>query len=182
LTEPVRILSIGVGLGQEPYSIAMLLEDNKDLYGEMKFTIDGVDIVSRNLVFAEVGIYDQQLLRFFTRYEELHFQDYYKKYFTEVKKDEKLYRINENIRDRVTFKKLNIAEDDIDKEYDIIFFRNVMIYFHEDKKAAIIAKLFRKMKVGSYLFLGHGEFPLGVRDKFETIFYNNSVIYKKMKE
>ena len=60
-TEPVRILSIGVGLGQEPYSIAMILEDNRDLYGEMKLTIDGVDIVTRNLLFAEVGIYDHNV-------------------------------------------------------------------------------------------------------------------------
>lgn len=174
----VKILSIGIALGQELYSIAIMLNENKMLADGIDFKIDGYDIVKKNLEFARKGIYDMDMLRYFTRYKHIKYMNYFKKYFSPIDNSDN-YIINDELKKIINLEKRNILEENIIEKYDAIFYRNVIIYFEESDKKKSINNIFEALNKNSYLLMGHSEYPVGYRDKFESLFHKNSVIFKK---
>lgn len=174
-----KLLSIGIAFGQEPFSIAMMLEENKVKLQNFNLKIDAVDIVKRNINYAEKGIYDNDILRYFTRYKESKFQDLFRKYFIPFKENTDYYKIDDDLKKYIQFKKMDIIKDNINDVYDVVFYRNVMIYFNDKHKEETIKKIYNSLKNGGYLFLGHSEFPVGFREKFKTIFWGGCMLYQK---
>ncbi len=177
----IRILSIGIALGQEPYSITMMIKENKDLFfKDIKIQLDAIDITRENLSFAKKGIYNRDELRYFLRYKEKHFKDLFNKYFISLNGNNENFKINKNLTQMINFKKMNIVSDKNTEKYDIIFCRNVMIYFDNNEKEKAINNIYNMLIKDGYLFLGNGEYPVSMRKNFKTNFYKNNIIYKKL--
>lgn len=144
----LKILSIPCSTGEEPYSISMSLLDGGLKAGE--FSIDAVDISKRALTKARRGIYGRHSFR----ENNLSFRE---KYF---KRSRSGYHISQQIKETVEFARANIVKDVLCHEpqrYDVIFCRNLLIYFERNKQKEILEKLHRCLKAGGVLFVGHAE-------------------------
>jgi len=98
------------------------------------------------------------------------------KYF---KKQEDKWQISEALRSRVHFKELNlVAEWPFMPMMDIVFLRNVLIYFDVDTKKAILGKIRRMLRPGGYLFLGGAETTLNLDDNFERVVLEKATCYR----
>ncbi|MEW5756494.1 MAG: CheR family methyltransferase [Pseudomonadota bacterium] len=144
----IRILSIPSSTGEEPYSIAMALLESG--VKKTDFTIKAHDISEPLLVMARQGIY--------TEYSFRGCDEYYKlKYFT---KADNAYHLSESVKSCVEFTQANIHTDElIDREgqYDVVFCRNLLIYFDKEVKDIAIRKLSAALVKGGLLFVGHAE-------------------------
>lgn len=177
----IKIASIGFAKGQELYSIAMILKEYSELLNQIEVKLEGFDILKKNITSAKKGIYNSNLLRYFLRNganSEKKFFNLFNKYFKPLNNDE--YAISDEIKNLVTLKKFNLVKDILPEKYHIIFCRNVIIYFNDDDKVRSIEKLYNALENGGYLFLGHSEYPIGLHEKFKTIFYKKAIIYKKI--
>ncbi|MDM8525706.1 CheR family methyltransferase [Desulfococcaceae bacterium HSG8] len=158
--EVLRVLSIPCSTGEEPYSIAMTLMD-MGLSQEItmnRFHIDAVDISARVLHKADLGIYGEESFRG----EELSFRE---RYFDRVSGPGKKthYKLHPSVRDMVSFIRGNLLNSDLmanEKPYDIIFFRNLLIYLGESAKKQVMEVIDRLLAGNGILFVGHVERPL----------------------
>ena len=90
------------------------------------------------------------------------------------------WEINPEIRRRIEFRPINLKENFITiGKFDVVFCRNVLIYFSSDLQQQIITNIHRVLKPGGYLFLGGSETPKGLNDLFEIQYYTPGVIYVK---
>ncbi|HHI92358.1 MAG TPA: tetratricopeptide repeat protein [Gammaproteobacteria bacterium] len=145
---PLKILSIPCSSGEEPYSIAMVLNNSGMKKGD--FIIDAIDISARALKKSRRAVYGKHSFR----EKEMDFQD---KYFEPVRSE---FRLLKDIRDCVSFRQGNIITDPIspaDEYYDIIFCRNLLIYFNRETQRKMLNKLSLMLKCGGLLFVGHAE-------------------------
>ena len=156
--------------GQEPYSIAILLRENFPQLATWTVSLIASDISSKMLSFARAGRYNQhEISRGLT-------QALREKYFHPQGKE---WQIEENIRRMVQFRQFNLAETwSRMPPIDIIFLRNVLIYFDVEMKQAILANVRRLLRPDGYLFLGGGETTLNLDDAFETVQFNKAVCYR----
>lgn len=147
---PVRILSAGCSSGEEPYSLVMALQDVYGERTEQLFHIDAGDLDLRILAKARQGIYSE----FSFRGVEPHWRE---RYFQATSNG---YALNKEVRQHVHFYPLNLLATDLPKEiknYDIIFFRNVSIYFDTETRHVIQRTFYELMNEQSILFLGSSE-------------------------
>ena len=149
--QPLRIWSAGCASGEEVYSLSMLL---REYYGPRFAAVDSgllaTDISLAALREAEAGEYNVGKMR------ELP-ASYRNTYF--VRKDESVYTIRDDIRKMVMFKRLNLMADTFPMKglFDAIFCRNVMIYFNQVSREKVVNALYRFVRPGGYLFIGHSE-------------------------
>ena len=144
--DPLRILSIPCSRGEEPYSIAMTL-DMTGLPRE-RFRIDGVDISRLAIDQAEKGLYPANAFRS----RNLAFRD---RYFEAEKES---FQLRPEIRSLVQFHEGNLLDDpQLERHYDIIFCRNLLIYFDREARAKAVAHLTAQLVPHGLLFLGHAE-------------------------
>lgn len=144
----LRILSLPCSTGEEPYTIAMVLADLGLTPAQAE--VHGVDISRRNIDTARLGIYRQNSFRG----EQLEFRD---KYFQH---SEDRYHLRPGIRDRVRFEQANLLEPDFSRErtpYDVIFCRNLLIYFDRPTQARAVDILEGLLTRDGLLFVGHAE-------------------------
>lgn len=169
----LRILSLPCSTGEEPYSIAMALLDagiGKDL-----FRIDGVDISKRSLQKAKTGEYTRNSFRS----KDLAFRDRF------FHKDGNKYLISDEIRRKVNFihgNILNIPFVDSLGVYDIVFSRNILIYFDQPVQNRVIAGLDRILKTGGLLFTGHAETSLFIHTDFYPMEFKKAFGLVKRRE
>lgn len=155
----IDIYCSAASTGEEPYSIAMTI---KETYPAIQAKIMATDIDTDVLQQAANGIY-----RFQKSSKE--FPDWIKpqKYFKKrVQKnfidDEVLIKINDDIKRMITFGQMNLNNDTypFDKyQFDVVFCRNVLIYFSVEDQNRILKKLFELLKIGGTLYIGHSENP-----------------------
>ncbi len=149
--EPVRILCAGCSTGEEPYSVMMKLFEKFGAGIRGLVSVIGVDIDSAALERAEQGVYSGFSFREFPKA----LRD---KYFEEVGND--CYRVRDFIRERVSFRKLNLLSDlypDILCGLDAIFYRNVSIYFDAPTQLSIFNRLAGLLKEKGWLFVSSTE-------------------------
>jgi len=181
--ETVRIYSSAASTGEEPYSIAMTIKKvESDLNGRIKSEIIATDIDTNVLKHAANGVY-----RYSKSSKE--FPDWIdpRKYFKKrVNKtligDEILIKVKKELRNMIVFAKMNLNDEEypFDKNYfDVIFCRNVLIYFTNKDQNIILKKLFRHLNMGGTLYLGHSESPHDLAHYTKKIGQN---IYIKVKE
>ncbi len=168
----LHILSVPCSTGEEPYSIAMTLLDSG--FQPAQFIVDAVDINTRNLANAKHGIYSRNSFR----NQDLSFRDRH------FKKSGSAYQLNDRVRHTVNFIQGNLLDPGFmpgDCHYDIVFCRNLLIYFDRPTQDRAIKVLDRLLAKNGVLFLGHAESALvlnswlsSVRHPMAFAFYRNS--------
>jgi chemotaxis protein methyltransferase CheR len=158
----VRIWSAACSTGQEAYSIAMTLKEESAKYPGMKFEIYGTDLAEKVLERARAGIYSQFEIQRGLPITML------MKYFTQRANNN--WEINDAIKSMAKFATGNLLTpfSSIGK-FDIIFCRNVLIYFDAPTKADVMNRMAACMHPPGYLFLGTSETTHGLSTKFKII-------------
>ncbi len=157
----LRIWCAASSSGQEPYSLAMALKENESLISGWNIEIVATDISYEILEQAEKGEYSQ-----FEVQRGLPIQ-LLMKYF-EQQQDH--WKLKDVIRNMVKFKYFNLLEPmESLGTFDVIFCRNVLIYFDESTKAAVLEKMATRIPPDGFLFLGGAETVLGLTDSFKPM-------------
>ncbi|TDT72510.1 chemotaxis protein methyltransferase CheR [Hypnocyclicus thermotrophus] len=168
----IKILSAGCSIGAEPYSIAIIAEemlgnDNFD------FEIIAIDIDEEILKFARKGIYDKNRIN---QIPKLYLEKYFLKY------NEK-YIINDFIKEKVKFKRINLVNDrelrSLGKNFDFIFCKNVLIYFNSFSRRKVIENFYKMMNENAYIFLGSSESLNRITEAFYIKKIENQIVYQK---
>ena len=155
-SRPLRIWCAASSTGQEPYSIAMIVAQTEYLLGDTKVEITATDFSAAALARAKAGVYNQ-----FEVQRGLPIQ-LMMKYFTQVPEG---YAIKPEIRQRVIYQEINLLDSFPGFwQFDIIFCRNVLIYFDVPTKKDVIDRMARLLARGGTLFLGGTEGTLGITD------------------
>jgi chemotaxis protein methyltransferase CheR len=168
----IRIWSAGCASGEEVYTIAMLLEE-AGWYGRAAFEIFGSDINQQVLSRARRGVYRENSFRATPQV----FRD---KYF--VRENEGAWRISDAIRNRVSFGRLNLYDRSrvsLLGQLDLIFCRNVIIYFDDGSKRIVVTNFYDRLIEGGYLLLGHSESLISLSTQFRLKHLKNDMVYQK---
>ncbi len=156
----LRIWSAAASAGQEAYSLAMIVAEQRAALGARVVEIVGTDIARGQLARAREGLYTQFEVQRGLPMRML------VKYF---RKDGPNWRISEALRAAVQFREFNLLADPRPLgRFDIVFCRNVLIYFDVPTKARVLAELAGRMAPDGVLFLGGAETALGISDRFVT--------------
>ena len=174
---PIRAWSAGCSRGEEAYSLAMTMLCFQQYHPDARFTINAGDINSKNLVEAREAVYGKRSLR-----EKLAaFEERFG--FTLGERNEKgECTVSEDIRRMVSLQKLNLKNIrglNCLAGSDIIFCRNVLIYFDEQLRMQLAEKFYQCLNPGGVVFLGESECFSGVSDYFELVNYKKIYAYKK---
>jgi chemotaxis protein methyltransferase WspC len=167
----LRVLSVPCSSGEEPYSIAIALLESG--LNQAKFHIDAVDISKRCLLKAQRAIYP----KYSFRSNPLSFQERY------FQLTETGYQLCEQVRNLVHFRQGNLADADFlvyAAPYDIVFCRNLLIYFDQSTKERTIRTLERLVIQDGLLFVGHAEAGLLLHSRFTSIPHPLAFAYRKV--
>jgi chemotaxis protein methyltransferase CheR len=170
---PLRIWSAACSTGEEPYTLAMLIQETGQ-FPPGSVEIIATDINKKVLQKAEKGRYHHGSFAFRKIPEKL-----LGKYFSNEKDG---YQINASIRKMVKFEHLNILnEDKVTKisEVDVIFCRNLLIYFDQETTKRVIRSLHQNLSSDGYLFLGHAESITDVDMGFQKVDSDKTFYYRK---
>ncbi|MET7420686.1 CheR family methyltransferase [Dactylosporangium sp. NPDC005555] len=167
-TRSIKVWSAASSSGQEPYTIAMVLQDN--LPPGWSFDIIGTDISTEMLTRAEAGQYTQLevnrglpaplLVKHFER-NGAHWQ------------------VAQALRKHTSFRRLNLAAPFPSMgPFDIVFIRNVLIYFDVQTKRTVLQRVAGTLRPDGWLFLGSAETTIGIDDRFERVVAGRTSAYK----
>lgn len=165
----LRIWSAGCSTGEEPYSIAITITDSLSFSDSWNVEILATDVGRQALKHAERGVYagrslasvnPQQLATHFAQVQGGH-------------------QIKPRLRKLVTFAQMNLASAVYVGRMDMIFCMNVLIYFSEDRRRALVQRFYDSLEPGGYLFLGHSESISKMPVKFQAIVLNDCILYRK---
>jgi chemotaxis protein methyltransferase CheR len=168
----IRIWSAGCSTGEEPYSIAMLLAE-AGYYDQASFEIFASDINQAVLAKARKGSYRESAFR--STAPELR-----ERYF--ARENETSWRIRDEIRNRVQFGRLNLYDEarvSLLGHLDIVFCRNVIIYFDDSSKRVVVKNFYNRLIDGGYLLLGHSESLISLSTQFKLRHLKNDMVYQK---
>ena len=155
----LRIWSAASSTGQEPYSIAMLLKEAGQVLAGWRIEIVATDLSQGVLEKSKSGLFSQ-----FEVQRGLPIQ-LLVKHFTQIGE---LWQLNADIRSMVQHRQLNLLQDFSQLGmFDVIFCRNVLIYFDQDTKAAIFERLVKQLEPDGMLMLGAAESVVGITDAFK---------------
>jgi len=156
-----RVWCAASSSGQEPYSLAMVLREARAQLSGWNFDIVGTDLSREMLEKAKAGVYSQFEVQRGLPINLL------LKYF---KKQDELWQINQDLRSMVAYKELNLLDSFSGMgQFDVVFCRNVLIYFDQETKGAVLEKIASVMPDDGFLFLGGAETVLGISDKFKPV-------------
>jgi len=157
----LRIWSAACSSGQEPYSLAILMSEARAAWADWKIEILSTDLSEEMIQKAKEGVYSQ-----FEVQRGLPIQ-LMLKYF---KQEGERWRLSSDIRQMVTFRPFNLL-DPISAlgSFDIVFCRNVLIYFDQETKASVLNAVAKVVAPDGYLFLGGAETTIGLTDAFRPV-------------
>ncbi len=186
----LRLWSAGCSTGQEPYTLAILVCDALAYYYlrnplpyEMpspkplvpppwKVEIIASDISYSALQTAQQGQYTESQMEAVDYTLRL-------RYFEKLRDK---YEVKKPLKDLVQFDFHNLKTEFLPQRNDVIFCRNVMIYFDEAEQKRLVEKFFRCLNSGGYLFVGHAESLFGLTTKFRMMHQNNGTAYERLEE
>jgi chemotaxis protein methyltransferase CheR len=171
--ESIRIWSIPCSTGEEPYSIGMWLMENFSEVDSYNIEIVGSDIDTRALKAATEGIYGARALMRLSK-------DHVARYFEQLSDD--TYRIDTGLRDSVLFSSANLVDaQDMarHRDFDIIFCRNVLIYFDDASRRVAAENLYDCLRPGGYICLGHSETMSRISPLFRVCRYADAIVYQR---
>ena len=167
----LKIWSAGCSTGEEPYTISMLINEKGNFNG-WDIEICGSDINQRVLQTARRGIYKKNSFRTTEPY-------YIKKYFSE---EDGSFQINDDVKKNVNFSYLNLLDPFKTRflgNMDVIFCRNVLIYFDNASRRRVIENFYNRLVDGGYLLLGHAESLINISTAFTLKHLKNDMVYQK---
>lgn len=168
----LSVLSAGCATGEEPYTLAIILREMLDDAAQWRFRIDGVDINSKSIRTGTEGLYTGHALRETPN-------AYRERYFT--RQDDR-YALSTDIKEMVYLFRTNIFEPEQTAtlfSYDIVFCRNVLIYFDRESAATVLEHLYKVMRPGGYIFLGLAESVGRLTNLFKMLRFGKHFVYQK---
>ena len=165
----LRIWSAGCSTGEEPYSIAMTIADALEFADAWNIHILATDISRNALDHAEHGIYGAREI------EALNLRQR-EQYFSRTNGH---FVVKPRIRNMVTFAPMNLAQVVYMGKFDCIFCMNVLMYFSDDRRLAILRRFYDALEPGGYFLLGHAETLTNVPVKFEPVVFGDCRLYRK---
>ncbi len=175
-TETVRIWSAGCSTGEEPYTIAIAMLEERALSGEsLPFVVIGTDISKEALRSAQTAVFTGYAMRNVAApLKEKYFAGQASRYF-----------LSDSVKRCVKFKFLNLLDVESCHKLgrmDIVYCRNVLIYFGEDMKKRVATLFYDMLKPGGYLFLGYSEYLHPVSKTLKPIIMPGTIVYQKAQE
>ena len=175
-SEAVRIWSVPCSTGEEPYSIAMWLLESWPQVDAYDIEIIGSDIDTRVLQAAEAGIFGKRALMRLS-------PELVAKYFVQL--DEDRWQILEDLRGSVRFSPVNLVEAAQTRphgQFDVIFCRNVLIYFDDASRRLAAENLYENLAPGGFICLGHTESMSRISPLFEVRRFAEAIVYQRPME
>jgi chemotaxis protein methyltransferase CheR len=175
-SEAVRIWSVPCSTGEEPYSVAMWMLENWAEVDAWDIEIIGSDIDTKVLEAAREGYYGRRALM---RLSPAQIDKYF-----EPAGDER-WRIMQDLRDSVRFSTANVmeaAETGLHGRFDVIFCRNMLIYFDDASRRLAAENLYESLLPGGYICLGHTESMSRISSLFEVCRYQDAIVYQRPME
>jgi chemotaxis protein methyltransferase CheR len=163
----IRLWSAGCSTGEEPYTIAMLLKEI--LPSSWNFEVLASDLSLKCLMTAKEGFYAESRIVGIP-------DNYLTKYFDKVDGG---YKIHADIQAKIKFDYHNLKNDSQQRNLDVVFCRNVIIYFDEAAQNAVINRFWDSMASKSFLFIGHSESLFGMKTQFEFLKTEWATLYRK---
>lgn len=169
----LRLWSAGCSTGEEPYTMAIVLKEclGAEL-ANWDIRILGSDISEKALQSARDAVYNEYTLRTAPQVVK-------DSYFT---REDGRYRINEDIRSLVEFQFLNFSDApriSLMRDFDIIFCRNVLIYFDDTARKRFVEQLHESLHPGGFLFIGHSESLHNISRAFKLVHFPGALGYRK---
>jgi chemotaxis protein methyltransferase CheR len=165
----LRIWSAGCSTGEEPYSIGITIADSLTFADSWNVEILATDVGRQALKHAERGIYKGRSIGSVNEKQLA-------THFTEVSNG---YEVKPRLRRMVSFAQMNLASAVYVGRMDMIFCMNVLIYFSEERRQALVQRFYDTLEAGGYLFLGHSESISKMPVKFQAIVLNDCILYRK---
>ncbi len=167
----IRIWSAGCSSGEEPYSIAIAICEAMSRVSGWDVRILATDISTAVLATAKAGIYDD------TRFDTVPSSLRSRYFVHQGGRDSRHYQISPVARNLITFGRLNLMESwPMKGPFDVIFCRNVMIYFDKQTQGMVVQRFEQILRTGGVLFLGHSESLTGINHNFK---YVQPTVYQK---
>lgn len=168
----ISLWSAGCSSGEEAYSVAMTISEILRQEEKWQVKILATDISTKVLESASTGIYEEKKI------DSIPYE-LKRRYFQKGGNTWAGYfRVKQELRKNITFQRLNLGEEfQFTVPFDVIFCRNVMIYFDKATRETLVGKLFRNLCDGGYLFIGHAESLSGIKHHLK---YMQPSIYRKI--
>jgi chemotaxis protein methyltransferase CheR len=162
--ESVRIWCAGCSTGEEPYSVAMVLGEMESATAGVDIKILATDLDSDALSHGEAGIYTTDRVKHLA-------EERLQQWFVRgTGANSGLVRIKPQLKEMISFKPLNLMYTwPMSGSFDIVFCRNVIIYFDKDTQTKLLERFSRIMRTESFLFLGHSESLMNITDRFTLL-------------
>ncbi|RKY35113.1 MAG: hypothetical protein DRP78_05785 [Candidatus Omnitrophota bacterium] len=170
----IRIWSAASSTGEEPYSVAIACREFFKNRQEWKVKIFATDVNSKVLADAKAGFYPERSLKEMSAALIL---KYFSDGVAQTQKKWKQFKLHSSIIESIDFRAHNLLEIFAEIDFDIIFLRNVLIYFDQEIKQKVINNLQNNLLTGGYLFISPSETLNDVQSSFESVF---SSIYRKV--
>ena len=168
-----RVWSAGCSTGEEPYSIAMTVLDSEIDADQMGCEVLGTDVSTQALDRARLAVYPAKALSSLP-------QKAVQRWFEPVKGG---HRPVKQVRDTVGFSYHNLIKEPyplaFSSNWDIVFCRNVTIYFRPDSTRRVVNNFYESLNPGGYLFIGHSETLTSISDRFEAVEVGGVFLYRK---
>ncbi len=164
----IKIWSAGCSTGEEPYTLAMIMKEITPAGWD--FQITASDISLKCLMTAQTGFYADNKVDGIP-------ENYLQKYFTKV---EGGYQVSKDLQAKIKFDYHNLKNDSGARNLDVVFCRNVLIYFDEPAQLKVIDNFWNSMAAHSYLYIGHSESLFGMNTKFEFLKTQWACLYRKL--
>jgi chemotaxis protein methyltransferase CheR len=171
--DALRIWSVPCSTGEEPYSIALWLLENWPLVDEYEIEIIGSDIDTDVLRMAAEGIYGKRALMRLS-------SEIIARYFSEIAQEK--WQILDDLRGSVRFNQVNIVEPEQTRlfgRFDVIFCRNVLIYFDDASRRIAAENLYENLQPGGFICLGHTESMSRISSLFEPSRFADAIVYQR---
>lgn len=169
----LHLWSAASSTGEEAYSMAITVLQALQGQGAggKEIKILGTDISTRVLQIAHAGVYESGRV-------EGHLDARGVKHFFNYDAENSLYRVKPEVKELTVFRKLNLLKDyPFQKQFDVVFLRNVLIYFDNKEKEQAINRIYHTVKPGGYLIIGLSESMVGIHHPFTAV--KNSIYHKK---
>jgi chemotaxis protein methyltransferase CheR len=161
----IRIWSSACSTGEEPYTIAITLHESVPHPEQWNFQVLASDISTRVLAHAAAGLYDEE------RIHDVPPEVARRHFLKGSGENCGLVKVKPHLSDIITFRRMNLMDDrfPIKQPLDLIFCRNVMIYFDRPTQERLVGKFYRYLKPGGHLFIGHSESLQWVTHSFKHL-------------